>query len=33
MLNVEQEGIKYHFLNVWYDSTWEWTLVSQAIDK
>ena len=22
MLNVEQDGIKYHFLILWYDSTW-----------
>ena len=22
MLNVKQSGIKYHFLSLWYDSTW-----------
>ena len=31
MLSVKQEGIKYHFL--WYDMTWDWTLVSRAIGK
>ena len=30
MLNVKQGGIKYHFLSVWYDSTWDWTPVSGA---
>ena len=23
MLNVKQGGIKYHFLSLWYDSTWD----------
>ena len=23
----KQGGIKYHFLSLWYDSTWDWTLV------
>ena len=31
MLSVKQEGIKYYFLSLWYDSTWDWTSVSQAI--
>ena len=22
MLSVKQRGIKYHFLSLWYDSTW-----------
>ena len=22
MLSVKQGGIKYHFLSLWYDSTW-----------
>ena len=26
MLSVKQGGIKYHFLSLWYDSTWDWTL-------
>ena len=26
-------GIKYHFLNLWYDSTWEWTQVFRAIGE
>ena len=33
MLSVKQGGIKYHFLNLWYDSTWDWTQVSWAIGK
>ena len=33
MLSVKQGGIKYHFLSPWYDSTWDWTLVSLAIGK
>ena len=28
---VEQGGIKYHFLSLLYDSTWDWTPVSRAI--
>ena len=31
MLSVKQDSIKYHFLNLWYDSTWDWTPVSQTI--
>ena len=31
MLNVKQGSIKYHFLGLWYDSTWDWTPVSQTI--
>ena len=30
MLSVKQGGIKYHFLNLWYDSTWDWTQVSRV---
>ena len=33
MLSVKQGSIKYHFLSLWYDSTWDWTGVSQAIGK
>ena len=33
ILRVKQGGIKYHFLSLWYDSTWDWTQVSQAIGK
>ena len=33
MLSVKQGGIKYHFLSLWYDSTWDWTHVSQAIGE
>ena len=31
MQSVKQGGIKYHFLSLWYDSTWDWTLVSETI--
>ena len=31
MLSVKQGGIKYHFLSLWYDSTWDWTPFSRAI--
>ena len=30
MLSVKQGGIKYNFLSLWYDSTWDWTPVSPA---
>ena len=30
MLSVKQGGIKYHFLSLWYDSTWDWNQVSRA---
>ena len=33
MLSVKRGGIKYHFLSLWYDSTWNWTLVSWTIGK
>ena len=33
MLSVKQGGIKYHFLSLWYDSTWNWTQVSRAIGE
>ena len=33
MLSVTQGGIKYHFLSLWYYSTWDWTPVSQAIGE
>ena len=33
MLSVKQGSIKYHFLSLWYDSTWDWTPVSLAIGK
>ena len=31
MLSVKQRGIKHHFLSLWYDSTWDWTLVSPGL--
>ena len=33
MLSVKQRGIKYHFLSLGYDSTWDWTQVSRATGK
>ena len=33
MLSVKQEGIKNHFLNPWYDSTRNWTLVSRTMGE
>ena len=33
MLSVKQGIIKYHFLSLWYDLTWDWTQVSQAIGE
>ena len=33
MLIVKQSNIKYHFFSLWYDLTWDWTQVSQAIGK
>ena len=33
MLSVKQGSIKYPFLSLWCDSTWDWTQVSRAIDE
>ena len=33
MLSVKQEGIKYYFFSLCYDSTWNWTPVSRAIGE
>ena len=33
MLSVKQGGINHHFLSLWYDSTWDWTLVSRTIGE
>ena len=33
MLSVNQKGIKYHFLSLLYDSTWDWTQVSRIIGE
>ena len=33
LLSVKLGGIKYHFLSLWYDSTWDWTPVSWTIGK
>ena len=32
-LSVKQGGLKYYFLSLWYDSTWDWTQVSWAIGE
>ena len=31
--SVKQGGIKYHFLSLWYDLTWDWIQVSRAIGE
>ena len=33
ILSVKQGSIKYHFLNLWFHSTWDWILVSRAFGK
>ena len=33
MLSVKQGGIKYRFLSLEYDSTWDWTRVSKTIGE
>ena len=33
MMIVKQSGIMYHFLSLWYDSTWNWTPISRTIDE
>ena len=33
LLSVKPCIIKYHFLSLWYDSTWDWTQVSLVIGK
>ena len=33
MLSAKQDGIKYHFFSLWYDSTWDWTPVSRTIGE
>ena len=32
-MSVKQGGIKYHFLSLWYDSSWDWTPVSIPIGE
>ena len=31
--SVKQGGIKYHFLSLWYDPTWDWTSVSWTMGE
>ena len=33
MLSFKQGGITYNFLRLWYDPTWDWTQISQAIGE
>ena len=33
ILSAKQCSIKYHFLNIWYDSTWKWIPVSRTISE
>ena len=33
VLSAKQEGIKYPFLSLWYDSILDWNLVSQTIGE
>ena len=33
LVGVNQLGIKYHFLSLWYDATWDWTPVSRTIGE
>ena len=33
VLSARQSGIKYNFLSLWYDSTWDWTAVSRIIGQ
>ena len=33
MLSAKQGGIKYHFLSLWYHSTWDWILVFRTIGE
>ena len=33
MLSVKQWSMKYHFLSLSYDSTWDWTLVIRAVGE
>ena len=32
-LYSKREGIKYHFLSLWNDLTWDWTQFSRAIGE
>ena len=33
MVSVKQDGIKYYFMSLWYDSTWDWVPVYRAIGE
>ena len=32
-MSGKQGGIKFHFLSLWYDSTWDWTSVFRAVGE
>ena len=33
ILSIQQGGMQHHFLSLWYDSTWNWFLVSRIISE
>ena len=33
MLNTKRGSIKYHLLSLWFNSTWDWTLISRNIGE
>ena len=33
LLSVKPGVMKYHFLGLWYDATWDWTQISRTIGK
>ena len=33
MFSVKEQGIKYYFLSLWYDSIWDLTPVSWTVGK
>ena len=33
ILSIKQRSVNYHFLSLWYDSTWDWTPICQAIGE
>ena len=33
MLSAKQRSIKYHLLSLWFESTCDWTQVSQTSDQ
>ena len=33
MVSVKQGGIKYHFLSLWYDSTWDFVMAFASMQR